>query len=72
MTTKLSAPVARETTKEYRPDGGGRLRPLIVTLLPGDVLELRPKGLKQPPIQLALGVLYEQGVYAKARAGVAR
>lgn len=70
MTTKLTTPVTREGTREIRPDGGGKLRPLVFTLLPGDVLEIREKGLRRPPITLSLVKLYEQGVYARAKAAL--
>lgn len=67
MATKLTAAVTRESTRPIRVDGGGKLRPLVYTLLPGDVLEIREKGLKRAPIQLSLITLYESGVYARAR-----
>ena len=70
MATKLTAPVTRESLREIRPDGGGKHRPLVYTLLPGDVLEIREKGLKRPPIQLSLITLYERGVLSRAKAMV--
>jgi hypothetical protein len=42
MTTKLHKPVHRETEATIR--DGSKQRTVIVSLLPGDVLSLRPKG----------------------------
>jgi hypothetical protein len=67
MATKLTAPVTREGTRLIRPDGGGKQRPLMFTLLPGDVLQIREKGMKRAPIELSLVSLYERGVLTRAR-----
>lgn len=69
MATKLTTAVTRESSREYRPDGGGKLRPLMITLQPGDVLELKPKGLKRPPVRLEMGALYELAVRKAAPIG---
>ena len=42
MTTKLRKPVHRESIDTIR--DGSKVRPIIVSLLPGDVITLRPKG----------------------------
>ena len=65
MTTRLSTPVSRETIQEYRPDGGGAARPLIVTLHPGGVITLRPKGTKRE-VSVTIAWVYERAVMGQA------
>jgi len=45
MTTKLRRPVHRETEATVR--DGSKQRSIIVSLLPGDVISLRPKGTRR-------------------------
>lgn len=65
MATKLKAAVTRETVGEYRPDGGGRNRPLIVTLDAPDVLRIRPKG-TQREVVVSIEVIYRDAVLRQA------
>lgn len=65
MTTKLKSAVTRETVGEYRPDGGGRNRPLIVSLEPGDVLRIRPKG-TQREVLVPIDMVYRDAVLRQA------
>lgn len=45
MTTKLHKPVHRETEATIR--DGSRVRTLVASLLPGDVIATRPKGTRR-------------------------
>lgn len=65
MTTKLKVAVTRETVGEYRPDGGGRNRPLIVTLDAPDVLRIRPKGTQREVI-VSLETIYRDALLRHA------
>lgn len=46
MATQLNKPVSRVTREAYRVlyAGANRAKPVVVTILPGDVLEFREKG----------------------------
>lgn len=54
MTTKLHKPVHRETEATVR--DGSKARPIIVSLLPGDVISLRPKGTQRAELIAAATV----------------
>lgn len=54
MTTKLRKPVHRETEAMVR--DGSKLRTVIVSLLPGDVISLRPKGTRRAELIAATTV----------------
>ena len=63
MTTKLTtSPVTRESARDYHPDGGGRTRPLIVTLTSDDEIVMRPKGSRGRPVKLSLLDAYTRAV----------
>ena len=63
--TDLRKPVSRVTDTSVR--FRGQLRRLVVTLLPGDVIELRPQGCRQRYV-LPLDHVYSLAVKAAARA----
>jgi hypothetical protein len=56
MPTKLKKPVSRTTTGEFHGSGKG-LRPINITLMPGDFIRMTWKGMRQPydlPISVAM------------------
>lgn len=69
MSTKLTKPLSRETFSSLR--SGGRV--LIVTLLPGDLVEIREKGRRMrylvPIVSIAwMGIKIEAAAAKKAKA----
>jgi len=67
MTTPLAKPVLRSTTKEYvgrHKDARGRK--LVVGLLPGDVLMLRPARTKRVEY-IALATIYDIALESRVR-----
>ena len=66
MTTKLTKPVHRESATMIRDKS--KRRALICSMLPGDVIELRPKGTRQR-YTMSIESAY---IYAGRLAGEAR
>jgi hypothetical protein len=64
MTTKLRKPVIRETESSVR-DRGSRFRPLVVALLPGDVIRLRLKGTRFG-CEIAVSAVWYEAMTRKA------
>lgn len=64
MTTKLRRPVHRESVATIR--DGSKIRPVVVSLLPGDVISLRPKGTRRPEF-LAVTTAWHYAVTLRVR-----
>lgn len=65
MATPLRKPVHRETVATVR--DGSKLRQIIASLLPGDVLSLRPKGTRRPEV-IALSTVWAYAVKLRVMA----
>jgi hypothetical protein len=63
MATKLHKPVFRESTAFVRERG---LRPLIVGFLPGNVIAIRPKGMRTTEL-LPMSVAWQYAVTLRVR-----
>lgn len=65
----IKAAISRETRETFRTQGVSSqpMRPLIVTLEPGDVISFRPKGTRQA-VTLGIGSLYHFARMTAARA----
>ena len=68
MTTKLRKPVHRESQLTIR--DGSKVRAVIVSLMPGDVICLRPKGTRRAEL-LAVDTAWRYAVTLRVRAEVA-
>lgn len=64
MTTKLRKPVFRETQAAVR-DRGAKFRPLVVGIIPGDVIVLRLKGTRYG-CEIAISSVWHEAMTRKA------
>jgi hypothetical protein len=66
MTTALRKPVSRVTESAVR-DRGRKFRPIVVSLLPGDVIALRLKGTRYSA-EIAISSVWYEAITRKALA----
>lgn len=64
MTTKLRKPVHRESIATIR--DGSKVRPVVASLLPGDVISLRPKGTRRAEF-LSIATAWQYAVTLRVR-----
>lgn len=65
----IKAAISRETRERFRVQGVTKepMRPLVITLEPGDVISFRPKGTQQK-VQVPIKSLYHFARFTAARA----
>lgn len=67
MSTQLNKPVTRVTREPFVSFGPDRGRPFMVTLAPGDIITLRPKG-RRSAVSAALKDVYTMILLGRANA----